>query len=171
VGGHCIGVDPYYLITKAKEKRYTPKLLEQVREINEGMMGHIALQLERRLYSKRFRKNRVSVLVKGVAFKENVNDIRNSKTAELCLDLIRRGYRVVVQDYLVNPEEVQEHYGIEISNTPEGEFDAIILAVDHEDYKHLSYYDHLKNGNEETLIFDVKGDKKEKFPCSIYMSL
>jgi UDP-N-acetyl-D-galactosamine dehydrogenase len=171
VGGHCIGVDPYYLITKAKEKRYTPKLLEQVREINEGMIAHIALQLERRLYSKRFRKQEVSVLVKGVAFKENVNDIRNSKTAELCLDLMRRGYRVVVQDPMVDAEEVMEEYGIELNNTPTGEFDAIILAVDHLDFKHLSYYDHLKNGNEETLIFDVKGDKKDKFPCGIYMSL
>ena len=171
VGGHCIGVDPYYLITRAKQKKYTPKLLEQVREINEGMMGHIALQLERRLYAKRFRKHRVSVLVKGIAFKENVNDMRNSKTAELCLDLMNRGYEVVVQDYMVAAEEVKEHYGITINNAPEGEFDAIILAVDHDDYKHLSYYDHMKNGNQETVIFDVKGDKKDKFPCGVYMSL
>jgi UDP-N-acetyl-D-galactosamine dehydrogenase len=72
---------------------------------------------------------------------------------------------------MVDSEEVMDEYGIELNNTPSGEFDAIILAVDHEDYKHLSYYDHLKNGNKETLIFDVKGDKKDRFPCSIYMSL
>lgn len=171
VGGHCIGVDPYYLISKAREMKYTPKLLEQVREVNESMIDHIVFQLGRRLYAKRFRKNKVSVLVKGIAFKENVNDIRNSKTAELCLNLISKGYNVVVQDHLVDPKEVKRYYGIEIDKSPSGEFDAIILAVDHEDFKHLSYYDYLKNGNEETVVFDVKGDKKDKFPKEIYMSL
>jgi len=171
VGGHCIGVDPYYLIAKAKENKYTPKLLEQVREVNESMTTHIALQLERRLYAKRFRKNEVSVLVKGITFKENVNDIRNSKTAELCLELQRRGYQVVVQDYMADPEEVKNTYGLDIVRTTSQEFDAIILAVDHEDYKHLAHFDYLKNGTKETVIFDVKGDKKHKFPQEIYMSL
>lgn len=171
VGGHCIGVDPYYLISKAREMKYAPKLLEQVREVNESMIGHIALQLERRLYAKRFRKHKVSILVKGIAFKENVNDIRNSKTAELCLELMNKGYRVVVQDHMVDAKEVKQHYGIHVEKSPAGEFDAIILAVDHEDFRHLSYYDYLKNGNETTLIFDVKGDKKDKFPQEVYMSL
>lgn len=171
VGGHCIGVDPYYLISKAREKRYAPKLLEQVRTVNEGMIQHIALQLERKLYAKRFRKNKVSVLVKGIAFKENVNDIRNSKTAELCVELKKRGYNVVVQDYMVDAQEVKRRYGLNVVDVTSEEFDAIILAVDHEDYKHLAYYDYLKNGNKETVIFDVKGDKKAKFPKDIYMSL
>ncbi|RSC93682.1 nucleotide sugar dehydrogenase [Tenacibaculum singaporense] len=171
VGGHCIGVDPYYLIHKAKEMRYTPKLLEQVREVNESMINHIVLEIERKLYAKRFLKNNISILVKGVAFKENVNDIRNSKTAEMCLELQKRGYNVVVQDYMVDPKEVKKRYGLTIKNTTSEEFDAIILAVDHEDYKHLAYYDYLKNGTKETLIFDVKGDKKDKFPAAVYMSL
>ncbi|MEQ6125033.1 nucleotide sugar dehydrogenase [Pseudotenacibaculum sp. MALMAid0570] len=171
VGGHCIGVDPYYLINKAREMKYAPKLLEQVRHVNESMTQHIVERLDRRLYAKKFRKNNVSVLVKGIAFKENVNDIRNSKTAELCQELMNKGYNVVVQDYMVDPKEVKRHYGIEVKNTLKGEFDAIILAVDHEDYKHLSYYDYLKNGNQETVIFDVKGDKKDKFPSEVYMSL
>ena len=171
VGGHCIGVDPYYLINKAKQSRFTPKLLEQVREVNEGMVDHIVSQLERRLFERIFKRKPVSVLVKGIAFKENVNDIRNSKAAELCVQLMNKGFKVVVQDYMVDFREVKRHYGIEVNNTPSGEFDAIVLAVDHEDYKHLSYYDHLKNGNRETVIFDVKGDKKDKFPEKIYMSL
>ncbi|MFD2566706.1 nucleotide sugar dehydrogenase [Pseudotenacibaculum haliotis] len=171
VGGHCIGVDPYYLINKAKQNRFTPKLLEQVREVNEGMVDHIVSQLERRLFERIFKRKPVSVLVKGVAFKENVNDIRNSKAAELCVQLMNKGFKVVVQDYMVDFREVKRHYGIEVNNTPSGEFDAIVLAVDHEDYKHLSYYDHLKNGNRETVVFDVKGDKKHKFPEKIYMSL
>ena len=171
VGGHCIGVDPYYLINKAKQSRFTPKLLEQVREVNEGMVDHIVSQLERRLFERIFKRKPVSILVKGIAFKENVNDIRNSKAAELCVQLMNKGFKVVVQDYMVDFREVKRHYGIEVNNTPSGEFDAIVLAVDHEDYKHLSYYDHLKNGNRETVIFDVKGDKKDKFPEKIYMSL
>jgi UDP-N-acetyl-D-galactosamine dehydrogenase len=171
VGGHCIGVDPYYLISKAKEHKFTPKLLEQARATNESMIGHIAMQLERKLYSKRFRGEKVSVLVKGIAFKENVNDIRNSKTAELCLELIKRGYEVVVQDPLVNPKEVKRHYGIDVVKTPVGKFEAIILAVDHKDFNHLAYYDHLKNGNENTIIFDIKGNKKDQFPKDVYMSL
>ncbi|TVZ56422.1 UDP-N-acetyl-D-galactosamine dehydrogenase [Lutibacter sp. Hel_I_33_5] len=171
VGGHCIGVDPYYLISKAKEMKYTPKLLEQVREVNESMIQHIGVQLERRLFSKRFRKQQVSILVKGIAFKEDVNDIRNSKTAELCLHLISRGFNVDVHDYLVEADEVKSRYGIDIVKTPKKEYDAIILAVDHENYKHLAYYDYLKNGTSETIIFDVKGDKKDRFPEEIYMSL
>lgn len=171
VGGHCIGVDPYYLISKAKEMKYNPKLLEQAREVNEGMINHIALQLERKLYTKRFRIKDVSVLVKGIAFKENVNDIRNSKTADLCLELIKRGYNVVVEDYLVDPKEVKRHYGIDMNKKSVKEFDAIVLAVDHQDYNHLAYYDYLKRGNKETVIFDVKGNKKDKFPSEVYMSL
>lgn len=171
VGGHCIGVDPYYLISKAKEVKCNSKLIEQAREVNESMINHIVNQLERRLYTKRFRKADVSILVKGIAFKENVNDIRNSKTAELCLELINRGFNVVVEDYLANPKEVKRHYGIAINTSFNGEFDAVVLAVDHEDYKHLTHYDYLKRGNKQTLIFDVKGDKKEKFPKDIYMSL
>lgn len=171
VGGHCIGVDPYYLIEKAKENRFTPKLLEQVREVNENMIEHIALQLERKLYAKRFRKNKVSVLVKGITFKENVNDIRNSKTAELCIELQKRGYDVVVQDYMANAKEVKRRYGLELVESTSKEFDAIVLAVDHDDYQHLAYYDYLKNGTKETVIFDIKGDKKDKFPKDIYMSL
>lgn len=171
VGGHCIGVDPYYLISKAKEHKFTPRLLEQARATNESMIGHIAMQLERRLYNKRFRGEKVSVLVKGIAFKENVNDIRNSKTAELCLEMIKRGYQVVVQDPLVDAKEVKRRYGIDVVKTPVGTFDAIILAVDHKDFNHLAYYDHLKNGDESTLIFDVKGNKKDQFPKDVYMSL
>ncbi|WP_152287292.1 nucleotide sugar dehydrogenase [Flavicella marina] len=171
VGGHCIGVDPYYLINRAKEKRINPKLLEQVREINEGMIKHIVFQLSKRLFTKRMRKEKVSILVKGVAFKENVNDIRNSKTAELCIELEKKGFNVVVNDYLVNVDQVKRRYGITVNNTTSEKFDAIILAVDHEDYKHLAHYDYLKNGDKETIIFDIKGDKKDKFPENIYMSL
>ena len=171
VGGHCIGVDPYYLIEKAKENRFAPKLLEQVREVNEGMINHIVLQLERRLYAKRFKNEKISILVKGITFKENVNDIRNSKIAELCIELKQRGYNVVVQDYMADSKEVKRRYGLEMVEATSDKFDAIVLAVDHNDYKHLVYQDCIKNGTKETLIFDIKGDKKDRFPSAVYMSL
>ena len=81
------------------------------------------------------------------------------------------GSMYVVQDYLVNPQEVKRHYGIEVESVTDEKFDAIILAVDHEDYKHLSHYDYMKNGKDDVVFFDVKGDKKDKFPSNVYMSL
>ena len=171
VGGHCIGVDPYYLINKAKENKYEPKLLEQVREVNENMITHIAMQLERSLYAKRFRKNKVSILVKGITFKENVNDIRNSKLAELCLFLKSRGYEVVIQDYLADAKEVKRRYGLNLVNTTTQKFDAIILGVDHEEYKAITHEECLINGTAKTFIYDLKGDKKNRFPTDVYMSL
>ncbi|CAL2092786.1 nucleotide sugar dehydrogenase [Tenacibaculum sp. 190524A02b] len=171
VGGHCIGVDPYYLISKAKENNYSPKLIQQARKVNEGMVTFIADRLEARLKDRKLLQEGASILVKGITFKENVNDIRNSKTAELCIELQERGFKVIVQDYLAESIEVKNRYGLEIQNTTSEKFDAIILAVDHENYKHLAYYDYMKNGNQETIIFDVKGNKKYKFPEEVYMSL
>ncbi|CAL2103254.1 Protein CapL [Tenacibaculum sp. 190130A14a] len=171
VGGHCIGVDPYYLISKARKNHYTPRLLQQAREVNESMVPHIANRIEYRLQNKKHLKDEFSILVKGITFKENVNDIRNSKTAELCLELQKRGFKVLIQDYLASSSEVKKRYGLEVNNNTAHKFDVIILAVDHENYKYLAYYDYLKNGTKDTLIFDIKGDKKDKFPEEVYMSL
>ncbi len=171
VGGHCIGVDPYYLINKAIENKYSPRLLQEVRKVNEGMISHIIFQLERRLYSKRFRGQQVKVLVKGITFKENVNDIRNSKVGELCVELHKLGYHVIIEDYMANNEEVKREYGLNLSSNTSDNFDVILLAVDHDDYRQLSYNDLLEYGNRNTLIFDFKGDKRDKFPGDIYMSL
>lgn len=171
VGGHCIGVDPYYLISKARKNRFKPRLIEQAREVNESMVQYIISKIENRLFVKRQTGKEVSILVKGVTFKENVNDIRNSKTAELCIALKDLGYNVIIQDYLADPAAVKQHYGLDVVNCTSKEFDAIVLAVDHDDYKHLAYYDYLKNGNKNTLIFDIKGDKRDKFPEDVYLSL
>lgn len=171
VGGHCIGVDPYYLISKARKNRFKPRLIEQARAINESMVEYIISKIENRLFVKRQTGKEVSILVKGITFKENVNDIRNSKTAELCIALKDLGYQVVVQDYLADAEAVKKHYDLDVVNCTAKEFDAIILAVDHDDYKHLAHYDYLKNGNKNTIIFDIKGDKRDKFPEEVYLSL
>ena len=172
VGGHCIGIDPYYLITKAKEKRYHPRLLQQARQINEGMISYIISKLETKVNIDTIKSKKSTILVKGIAFKENVSDIRNSKTAELCQQLIKKGYHVDVEDYLVVPDEVQKRYGIVINNNSRvKEYDLIILAVDHDNYKKLSYGDLLERGTRETMIFDLKGDKKHRFPSQIYISL
>ncbi|GAB1307941.1 Vi polysaccharide biosynthesis UDP-N-acetylglucosamine C-6 dehydrogenase TviB [Urechidicola sp. KH5] len=171
VGGHCIGVDPYYLISKAKENKYTPRLLEQVREVNEGMINHIIHLLERKLYPKKFLNAPISILVRGITFKENVNDIRNSKTAELSVKLTKKGYNVIVQDYLACPKEVKRRYGLNLVSETKEIFDVIILAVEHEQYKDISYMELLNNGTSETLIFDIRGNKRNRIPKEVYMSL
>ena len=171
VGGHCIGVDPYYLINKAKKNHYNPKLLQAARNVNENMMGFIANQLENRLNLTKKSDVKRTVLVKGITFKENVNDIRNSKTAELCKILEEKGFEVVVQDYMANKKEVEQRYGLKMVSATTQRFDAIVLAVDHNEYKELSYKECLINGTKNTLIFDVKGNKKDRFPQNVYMSL
>ncbi|MFP2995173.1 nucleotide sugar dehydrogenase [Spongiivirga sp. MCCC 1A20706] len=171
VGGHCIGVDPYYLIHKAKQHKIEPKLLEQVRKVNESMVPHIVSEISKRVYRNGLQKKQHTILVKGITFKENVNDIRNSKAAELCLALKEKGFQVCVQDYMANADEVKQHYGIELTKSTSERFDAIVLAVDHTDYQDLGYFDLLKNAKDDAIIFDIKGNMKDKIPASVYMSL
>ncbi|MEM7186207.1 MAG: nucleotide sugar dehydrogenase [Bacteroidota bacterium] len=171
VGGHCIGVDPYYLIHKAKSKNVSPRMLEQVRAVNESMVDHIVSKIASRIWLRRMCDETFSVLVKGITFKENVNDIRNSKAAELCLTLKKKGFDVVVEDYMADEQEVKQVYDLDLVTGTTRKFDVIVLAVDHDDYQHLAHYDHLKNGYANTLIFDVKGDKKGRIPSEVYMSL
>ena len=171
LGGSNNNVYPYYLIQKAKENRFIPKILERAVETNEGIIEHITSQIEIRLHEKLSKEKTMSILVKGIAIKENVKNIRNSKAAKLCLTLMDRGYNVVVEDPVVDSNEVKNLYGIEIETNPMGKFDVILLAVDHKEYNNLSYNDYQRNRNKDTIIFDVKGNKKYKFPKEIYMSL
>ncbi len=171
VGGHCIGVDPYYLIHKAAQHNVASDLLKQVRNTNEGMIDFIVSKISKALKIKKPSCNNCKILVKGITFKENVNDIRNSKAAELCLALQRKGYTVIVQDNHAYPSEVKTHYGIELTIATNQHFDAIVLAVDHDNYKKLTYSDYLKNARMDTVFFDIKGDKKDLFPKNVYMSL
>lgn len=157
VGGHCIGVDPYYLVHKAKQKGYHAQLIDAGRFINDSMGAYIAKQTVKRILAADKHLSQSRVLVLGFTFKENVADIRNSKVADIIKEL--QSYRVTVD--LVDPhasaEEVMHEYKIEMKEKPEGKYDAIIAAVAHHEYRDMTEADFLALSNENGMLIDVKG--------------
>jgi len=158
VGGHCIGVDPYYLLFKAKQLGHDPQVILSGRRINDEMPGYIAKRLVQKLIKKGRNPKDAKVLVLGITFKENVSDIRNSKVADLVDELQQYSVWVELADPHANPEEVKEEYGFALVEKIEGVFDAIIVAVGHQEYKILDKDFFIRHLNEETrLLFDLKG--------------
>lgn len=158
VGGHCIGVDPYYLTHRAEMAGYQPQVILAGRHINDGMAGFVAEKTARLLELGGKQVSGATINLLGLTFKENVTDIRNSKVAELRAELVARGARVHVNDPLADPAAARSEYGIELEEwaaLPRA--DALILAVAHRDY--------LQRGSEEFLgkvapggcVLDVKG--------------
>ncbi|MCC7394343.1 MAG: nucleotide sugar dehydrogenase [Sphingomonadaceae bacterium] len=129
VGGHCIGVDPYYLSHLAREMGHDPKVILSGRATNDGMADWLA----DRLHAARDNRGG-SALVLGLTFKENVPDLRNSKVADVIAGLARRGHRVSVHDPLADPAEAMHEYGITLCDAPQGQFDLVLLAVPHDEY-------------------------------------
>ncbi|GGI56172.1 nucleotide sugar dehydrogenase [Winogradskyella haliclonae] len=170
VGGHCIGVDPYYLIDRARQFNFKPALLEQVRSTNESMITHIVNQITKHCRFS-FGSNGKHILVKGITFKEDVNDIRNSKVADIVKALIKKGYKVTVEDPYANAQEVQHEYGFKLTpiskiNT---KFNAVIMAVNHSVYQNLeNLNEHLKiNG----FVYDIRGTFKHLVKNHKYITL
>ena len=158
VGGHCIGVDPYYLLFKAKQLGHDPQVILSGRRINDEMPGYIAKRLVQKLIKKGRNPKDAKVLVLGITFKENVSDIRNSKVADLVDELQQYSVWVELADPHANPEEVKEEYGFALVEKIEGVFDAIIVAVGHQEYKIMDKDFFIRHLNEETrLLFDLKG--------------
>jgi len=158
VGGHCIGVDHYYLLFKAKQLGHDPQVILSGRRINDEMPGYIAKRLVQKLIKKGRNPKDAKVLVLGITFKENVSDIRNSKVADLVDELQQYSVWVELADPHANPEEVKEEYGFALVEKIEGVFDAIIVAVGHQEYKILDKDFFIRHLNEETrLLFDLKG--------------
>jgi len=171
VGGHCIGVDPYYLVHKAKQLGYHPQMMTSGRAINDSMAAYIAGEIVKKLLGagKDVRKSKVLIL--GFTFKENVSDIRNSKIADLYNELSAFKLTVEVVDPHASVEEVHEEYGISINALIETGYDAIILAVSHKEYANLPqsfFTEKLTNGG---LVFDVKGNYRNKLHGIHYVSL
>ena len=153
VGGHCIGVDPFYLAYKAQEVGHEPHIILAGRAVNDGMPGFVAAQIAAQL------PPRASILMLGLTFKENVPDLRNSKTAELALDLAKRGLQVTTHDPIADPAEAEVLYGLTpLAVLPEGErFDAVLAAVPHHAYASLDgtrIVNLLRPGG---LLADLKG--------------
>jgi len=132
VGGHCIGVDPYYLSHRAQELGLEPHVILAGRSINDGMGEWVA----DRIHTMRVKTG--SVLVMGLAFKENVPDLRNTRVVDVIVRLKRLGHNVTVHDPLVDPTEARHEYGLEvIGGPPKGRYDVVLVAVPHEDYARL----------------------------------
>jgi UDP-N-acetyl-D-galactosamine dehydrogenase len=138
VGGHCIGVDPYYLTHKAQSIGFHPEMILAGRRINDGMAQWVALDVVKLMLRHKLEIGRARILVMGVTFKENCPDIRNSKVVDLVRELSSLAMEIVVYDPLANPAEVRKEYGIELAQTiPDGRFEAIILAVRHDQISQL----------------------------------
>ena len=157
VGGHCIGVDPYYLTYKAQELGHNPKVILSGRGTNDGMGAYIAKKTVQGIAKMGKEISGSKVLVMGVTFKEDVEDIRNSKVVDVISELKDYSVNVDVVDPHANHEEVLDEYKFEMIKKTSNDYDAIILAVSHEKYKNLdkSYFEDLSN--DEVFLVDIKG--------------
>lgn len=152
VGGHCIGVDPYYLAQSAVDRGYQPAVILSGRAINDGMSEWVADQLSSRLGKG------ARILVKGLTFKEDVPDLRNSRVAHLAARLQALGHEVDVTDPLADPAEAQREYGLELRTEPDtGGYDAVLLAVAHAEYRAAGLAGAIAPLREGGVLADLKG--------------
>ena len=155
VGGHCIGVDPYYLAQKAQENGYNPDLILAGRRINDGMGEYISLQIIKLMLKHDLKVKDASVLILGITFKEDCPDVRNTKVVDLVKNLNEYRINTTIYDPWASPEEVENEYGLKTTKKkPNETFDVVVLAVAHELFlkEDLSCYKH-----ENTIIYDIKG--------------
>lgn len=158
VGGHCIGVDPYYLVHKAKEVGYHPDIISAGRKINDSMGGYVAKQVIKKLLAQDKFVKKARILVLGITFKENVADIRNSKVADMVDELLSFGVQKIdIVDPYADVDEVKEEYGFTMCKEPQGKYDAIIAAVNHKPYLNLGDEFFKEHADEGCLFVDIKG--------------
>lgn len=171
VGGHCIGVDPYYLSFKAKELGYHPQMIDSGRFINDSMGRYVGTNAVKKIIAAGKSPKGARTLVMGMTFKENVTDIRNSKVIDIIKQLEDFGVDYEVIDPGASPEEVHEEYGIHLKNKPEGRYDAVILAVAHKEYCDYTEKDFASMLNDHGVLIDVKGIYRSKIKNITYWSL
>ena len=160
VGGHCIGVDPYYLAQKAQEKGYHPEIILAGRRLNDSMGEYVASQIVKLMIKKGINVNTANVLMLGITFKENCPDVRNTKIVDVISSLEEYGITITTYDPWANPEEVKHEYNINSKNVlPNEKFDAIVLGVSHKEFLSINFSELL---NENGIIYDVKGVLKKK---------
>jgi UDP-N-acetyl-D-galactosamine dehydrogenase len=156
VGGHCIGVDPYYLAQKAQELGYNPEIILSGRRINDSMGAFVADEVIKALISSGKAVKNAKVLVLGITFKENCPDIRNTGVVGVIKRLNDFGLNTTIYDPWANPEEVKKEYQLEVLNeVPKDNFEAVILAVAHDKFKEIDL-DKLKS-SKNSIVYDVKG--------------
>ncbi len=171
VGGHCIGVDPYYLTYKANALGYHTKIIDGGRVINDSMGSYVAETTIKKLIKLGHKVNGARVLIMGATFKENVSDIRNSKVADVYNELISFSANVDVVDPYASSEELKEEYGYELITDITEKYEAIILAVNHKEYMELDeeYFKSITKSN--ALFVDIKGVFRNKITELNYWSL
>jgi len=153
VGGHCIGVDPYYLTHKAQEVGYNPEIILAGRRLNDNMGIYVANQVVKLMIKKGKKIEGSKVLVLGITFKENCPDIRNSRVIDVIRELQDFGCDVAVSDYWADKEEVQREYQLDLlasDNLDTNAYDAVVLAVAHDEYRKVEL------NNKEQVVFDIK---------------
>ncbi len=157
VGGHCISVDPYYLLHKAKQLGYDPQVILSGRRINDQMPAFIAKRLVQMLIQQGKSPQNTKVLVMGVTFKENVSDIRNSKVVDLVRELMGFSVNVHVSDPHASPNEVAHEYKLTLIDEISNGYDAVIVAVHHDEYKELDMDYFRSIATKPFILMDLKG--------------
>ena len=154
VGGHCIGVDPYYLAQKAQEYGYHPEIISAGRRMNDSMGSYVASEVIKLMIQKDIKIRLAKVLVLGLTFKENCPDVRNTKVVDVVSALKKFHTNVTIYDPWVNLDEVRNEYGLNsLKNLPTKKFDAIILAVGHDEFRNIDFKLIRK---EKSIVYDVK---------------
>lgn len=157
VGGHCIGVDPYYLTHKAQSIGFHPEIILAVRRLNDSMGAYVAGQLVKAMMKKRIQIDGAKVLIMGLTFKENCPDLRNSRIADIIAELKEYNVNIDVTDPWASSEEAKSEMNIDLLAEPkEGSYDGIVIAVAHQQFKELSL-DYIRSlGKKEHVLYDLK---------------
>lgn len=171
VGGHCIGVDPYYLVHKAKELKYHPQMINAGRFVNDSMGGYIAKKIVKKMIGMGKNILGARVLVMGITFKEDVSDIRNSKVVDIVMELKDFGVEVDVMDPRADAAEVMREYNLKLIEKPGVSYDAVIVAVAHKEYAALDESYFQKVTRERAVLGDIKGIYRGKIHSLEYWSL
>lgn len=159
VGGHCIGVDPYYLAQKAQEVGYHPEIILAGRRLNDSMGEYVASQVVKQMIKKGVNVNGAELLMLGITFKENCPDVRNTKIVDVIAALADYGITITIYDPWASPEEVKHEYGLVTTDQlPTLKFDTVVLGVAHKEFLGLDLYQFRK---ENGIIYDVKGVLRE----------
>lgn len=157
VGGHCIGVDPYYLTYKAEQLGYHPQMILAGRRINDNMALYVVSRIVKLMLQKGLQPNKGRFLILGLTFKENCPDVRNTKVVDMVKELKMYGSEVEIHDPWADPVEAEREFGLVLTETPEeGAYDAVILAVAHQQFRDLGVARLKALGKPESVFFDIK---------------
>ncbi len=171
VGGHCIGVDPYYLLHKSKQLGYDPQVILSGRRINDNMPMFVANKLVKLLLSEGKNPQDCKVLVMGITFKENVSDIRNSKVADLVKELMQFSVEVEVTDPQAAAADVAHEYDLTLVSDISKDYDAVVVAVNHDEYKNYDSTFFKSIMKEKPILLDLKTIYENNDPELMYWSL